>query len=81
MHKVGGNYNSCTGRSSENICSSGGGNHEKGNRGSKQDETQLTTKNGAFLSFTPQGLEGCMAGFFYSHFVWDQTQGSGAVFS
>jgi hypothetical protein len=50
MHKVEGNYSSCTGRSSENICSiGGGGNHERGNRGSKQDETQITTKNGAFL--------------------------------
>jgi len=80
MHEVGGNYSSCTGRSSENICSSGRGNHEKGNRGSKQDETQLTTKNGAFLSFKPQSLEGCSR-FFCTHFVWDQTQGSGAVFS
>jgi hypothetical protein len=30
MHKVGGNYSSCTGRSSENICSSSGGAQEKG---------------------------------------------------
>jgi hypothetical protein len=33
------NYNSCTGKSSENTCSSAGGAQEKGRRGSKQDET------------------------------------------
>jgi len=38
---------------SENICSSSGGAQEKGKRGSKQDETQFTTKKEAFLSFTP----------------------------
>jgi hypothetical protein len=37
MHKVRGNYSSCTGRSSENICSNSGGAQEKGKRGSKQD--------------------------------------------
>jgi hypothetical protein len=40
MHKVRGNYTSCIGRSSENICSSTGGTQLKGKRGSKQDETQ-----------------------------------------
>jgi len=35
MHKVRGNYGSCTGRSSENICSSSGGGQEKGKRGVK----------------------------------------------
>jgi hypothetical protein len=40
-------------RSSENICSSNWGAQEKGKRGwSKQDETQFTTKNGAWV-FTP----------------------------
>jgi hypothetical protein len=32
MHKVRGNYNSCTCKSSENICSSSGGVQAKGNR-------------------------------------------------
>jgi hypothetical protein len=32
MHKVRGNYSSCTGRSSENICGSSGGGQEKGKR-------------------------------------------------
>jgi hypothetical protein len=45
MHKVRGNYSSCTVRSSENICSSSAGAQEKGKRGPKQDETQFTTKN------------------------------------
>jgi len=45
MHKVRGTYSSCTGRSSENICSnSGGAQEKKGKRGSKQDETQFTKK-------------------------------------
>jgi hypothetical protein len=34
------NYSSCTSRSSENICRSSGGAHEK----ERQDETQFTTK-------------------------------------
>ncbi len=51
MHKVRGNYSSCTGRSSENICNSSGGNQEeKGKTCSKPDETQFDTKSGAFLS-------------------------------
>jgi len=53
MHKVRGNYSSCTCRSSENICSSCGDAQEKGKRGSKQKGTQVGTKNGAFLSSTP----------------------------
>jgi hypothetical protein len=52
MHRVRGNYSSCTCSSSENICSSSGGAQEKGKRGSKQDETQFDTKSGAFLSLT-----------------------------
>jgi hypothetical protein len=51
--RFGSNYSSCTGRSSENIYSSSGGADEKGKRESKQDETQFTTKNGAFLRFSP----------------------------
>jgi hypothetical protein len=43
MHKVQvPNYSSCTCRSSENICKSSGGAHEKGKMGSKPDETQGT---------------------------------------
>jgi len=47
MHKVQGSYSSCICRSSENICSSSGGPHEKGNTGPKEDETQFGTKSGA----------------------------------
>jgi hypothetical protein len=34
------------------ICSSSAGAQKKGKRVSKQDETQFTTKNGSFPSFT-----------------------------
>jgi hypothetical protein len=34
----------------KNICSGSGGAHIRGKRGSKQDETQFSTKNAAFLS-------------------------------
>jgi hypothetical protein len=52
MPKGRGNYSSCTGRSSENICSSSssGGAQEKG----KQDETQFITIN----IWSPLGLVG-----------------------
>ncbi len=41
-------------RASENICSSSEGAEAKGNRGgSKQDETQFTTKNWCFSEFQP----------------------------
>jgi len=46
--------------------------HEKNER---QDETQFTTKIDGFLSFTPPWM------VIYSHPVYDQTQGTGAVFS
>ncbi len=36
MHKVRGNYSSCTCRSSENICSGSGGAQEKGQTGQNQ---------------------------------------------
>jgi hypothetical protein len=83
MHKVGGNYSSCTCGSSENICSSSGVGQEKGKKGSKQDETQFGTKNGAFLSFTPTLKANVFFCRFFlkSHPVLDQTQGSSAVFS
>jgi hypothetical protein len=47
-----------------------------------QDETQFTTKIDGFLSFIPRWLLMYFsAGFFCeSHPVYDQTQGSGAVF-
>jgi hypothetical protein len=40
MQKDKSNYSSCTGRSSENICTTSGGAQQKG----KPDETQFTTK-------------------------------------
>jgi len=48
----------------------------------RQDETQFTTKIHCFLSFIPRWmLMYFFAGFFLkSHPVYDQTQGSGAVF-
>jgi hypothetical protein len=56
MHKVRGNYSSCTGKSSENICNSSGGAQEKRKTCSKPDETRFGTKSGAFLSLTPHPL-------------------------
>jgi len=53
MHKVRGNYSSCTCKSSENISSNNGGALEKGKTGRKPDETQCRTKSGSFLSWTP----------------------------
>jgi hypothetical protein len=49
MPKVGSNYNSYTGRSNENICTSSGGAQEK----ETQDETQFTTKIGGKTSLGP----------------------------
>ncbi len=48
----------------------------------RQDETQFTTKIDGFLSFIPPSVlmyffAGC---FFECHSLYDQTQGSGAVF-
>jgi hypothetical protein len=40
MHKVRGNYSSCTGRSSENICGSSGGAQEKGQNRMKLSSAQ-----------------------------------------
>ncbi len=49
-------------------------------RKERQDETQFTTKIDGFLSFIPP-LNTFLQGFFFSsHPVYDQTQGSGAVF-
>ncbi len=79
MHKVRGNYSSCTCRSSENICSNSGVAQEKGKTESKQDENQLSTKSGAFLSLKANVLF-CRFSF-ESHPVLDQTHGSGAMFS
>ncbi len=47
----------------------------------RQNETKFTTKIDGFLSFIPHWmLMYSFAGFFESHPVYDQTQGSGAVF-
>ncbi len=74
MHKVRGNYNSCTCRNNENICTSrfNGGAQEKGKTGSKLDETLFGTKSGAFLSLTPLRLMYFFPGFLESHPVLDQ---------
>jgi hypothetical protein len=68
------NYSSCTSRSSENICSSCGG------------ETQFITKIDGFLSFFNPAwmLNGTLFARFFSNLTWcnwHQTQGSDAVFS
>ncbi len=47
----------------------------------RQDETQCTTKIDRFLSFLGCMLMYFYTGFFESHPVYDQTQGSGALFS
>jgi hypothetical protein len=49
----------------------------------RQNETQFTIKFDGFLSFIPRLMLMLMyffARFFESHPVYDQTQGSGAVF-
>jgi hypothetical protein len=46
MHRVRGNYSSCTCRSSENICSSSGGAQDR-------MKLSLAQKSGAFQSLTP----------------------------
>jgi hypothetical protein len=66
MHKVRENYSSCTGRSSENLCSSsGGGADEKRTTGSNSGTTII-------LAEFSENLTLCTN---------DQTQGTGAVFS
>jgi hypothetical protein len=52
MHKVGSNYNSCTGRSNENICTSIYIAQEK----ERQGETQFTAKIGGKTSLGPRYL-------------------------
>jgi hypothetical protein len=76
MHKVRGNYSSCTCRSSKNICSSSGGAQEKGKRGSKHDETQFTTKNGGILKFTLASppFHNLNANVLFDRFVFDLTR-------
>jgi hypothetical protein len=49
MHKVGSNYNNCTSRSNENICTSSRGAKEK----ERQGETQFTIKIGGKISLGP----------------------------
>jgi hypothetical protein len=53
MHKVRGNYSSCTGGSSQNICSSSGGAREKEREGENRMKLSLPQKNGTFLGFNP----------------------------
>ncbi len=51
-------------------------------RKERQDETQFTTKIDGFMSFIPRWMLMFFffQAFFESHPVYDQTQGSGAVF-
>ncbi len=74
------NYSSCTSGSSENICSTSGGTQEK----RKPGETQKTINlNLWFYEFHPvfhPNVLFCRL-FFESHPVYDETQGTGAVFS
>ncbi len=81
MHKVRDNYSSCTVRSSENISSSSSGGAAL-RKEERQDETQFTTQIDGFLSFIPPlNANAMFCRFcFESHPVYDQTQGSGAVF-
>jgi hypothetical protein len=51
MHKVRGNYSSCTCRSSENICSSSGGSHEKGKTGPSQMKVYLKSLEHKFWTW------------------------------
>jgi hypothetical protein len=96
MHKVRGNYSSCTGKSNENrskqSINSSGSAHEKkerdGGGGVKQDETQFTTeKKGCISEFHPcQKLKVNVLFFLQVLFLnlirfWTKTQGSSAVFS
>ncbi len=70
MHKVRGSYSSCTYRSSENICSNGGGANEKGKRASKPDEkTQFGTKKWCISEFHtfPPPLRQCI---FLNRFIF-----------
>jgi hypothetical protein len=54
MHKVReSNYNCCTGRSSENICSSDGGGVEALKKKETEDETHCTIKIGGKTSLGP----------------------------
>jgi hypothetical protein len=83
MHKVRGNYSSCTCRSSENTCSSSGSAQEKGKMGQNRIKLSLAQKGGAFLSLTPPWrlMYFFLPVFFQSQSVLDQTQGTGVVFS
>jgi hypothetical protein len=51
MHKVRGNYSSCTGRSSENICSNSGGALEKKERGVQNRMKLSLPKNNNLVNF------------------------------
>jgi len=79
MHKVGINFSSCTVPSSENICSSSGGIQEKGKTWWKS----VYHKELMFFWVSPPPNSNVLVlqVFFEFHHVYDQTQGSGAVFS
>ncbi len=63
------NHTSCTGRSSENLSSSSGGAQEK-------------KKDRVFPEFHPPlNVNVLFCRFFFNLTVYDQTQGTGAVFS
>ncbi len=58
VHKVRGSYSSCTGRSSENTCSSNGGNQEKGKWGG-QNRMKLSLPQKKMVHFwVSRPLEG-----------------------
>jgi hypothetical protein len=82
MHKVRTNYSSCTAAPSENICSNEGA-QEKRKTGWNSNVSQKYT---VFASFNCSPSLNVNVFFFLasfifeSHPIYDQTQGSGAVF-
>jgi hypothetical protein len=74
------NYSSCTGRSSENICSSSGCTQEK----RKTGWNSVYHQNWWFSEWVSTPLSGNVLScrcFFVPRPMYDQTQDSGAVFS
>ncbi len=53
MHKLRGNYNSCTGMCSEDICSSSAGAQKKGKRGSKTGWNSVYHKKWIYAAAVP----------------------------
>ncbi len=82
MHKVRGNYSSCTGGLSQKICSRNGGAQEKEREGQNRMKLSLSQKMVHLSVSSP--LEGSctfLQVFFQSYPLLDQTQGSDNVFS